>query len=106
MKADADAVSRIAIDHVPFYDDMLSRKRYTQCERVPHGNIGLGAHVKAADADVLRTRDTGCVTAVEAYIDYYSRAIMLAAFVTREILFFILVYHFAPSATWFARRVR
>jgi len=104
METYADAVSGIAVDDVALHDDIITRERYAQRQGFADRNVGLSAHVKAADADILGAGDSGRIAAVEAHIDYYSRAIVLPAFVARDFSFSVLVYHFVPSAVWFARR--
>ena len=99
MEANPDAVSRIAVDHIALHDDILTCERYPQRESFAHRDVGLGAHVEAARADVLGAGHPGRVAAVEAHIHYHSRAIVLSSFVAREFFFPVLVYHFVPSAT-------
>src|SRR5204862_4945746 len=77
MEANADAVSRIAIDDIAFHDDMLTGERDAQRERIAHRNVGLRAHVKSADADVLNAGLPCRIDAVKAHIEEYPRALKL-----------------------------
>ena len=69
MKANADSVRGMAVNHIGFNYNLLPAEHQAQRQSLTHGDLRARTHVKAAQTYISRAGDARRVAPIEADID-------------------------------------